>query len=153
MTYIGYSVSVFCIPLFHTLYFPLYEKCKLHFKEKNGWHENSFSLYAVSAGISGLFCNIVTNPFWVVRTRMQGEIFRSACNEHYKRMYKGIFHSLLKIGREVSKIFSNIIEGGCKSLILRFDRISTWHKPRPDIFPFIRALEDVFQKKVRIRFT
>ena len=97
---LGYSVSVFCIPLFHTIYFPLYERAKLHFKAKHGWPDDSFKLYSVSAGISGLFCNVVTNPFWVVRTRMQAEIFRSAAQEHYERMYKGIFHSIIKIGRE-----------------------------------------------------
>lgn len=74
---LGYSVSVFCIPLFHTLYFPLYENTKIFFKEKYGWKDNSFKLYSVSAGICGLLCNIATNPFWVVRTRMQAEIFRS----------------------------------------------------------------------------
>jgi solute carrier family 25 folate transporter 32 len=72
----------------------------LHFKAKHGWADDSFKLYSVSAGISGLFCNVVTNPFWVVRTRMQAEIFRSAAEEHYERMYRGIFHSILKIGRE-----------------------------------------------------
>lgn len=68
--FLGYSVSVFCIPLFHTIYFPLYENTKIYFKENYDWKENSFKLYSVSAGICGLFCNIVTNPFWVVRTRM-----------------------------------------------------------------------------------
>lgn len=114
--YIGYSISLFCTPLFHSLYFPLYEQCKLHFKERNGWDENSLRLYAVSAGISGLFCNIVTNPLWVVRTRMQGEIFRSASNEHYKRMYKGIFHSLLKIGQEVRKLLVISFKEGVRAL-------------------------------------
>lgn len=102
---IGYSVSVFCIPLFHTIYFPLYEQCKLYFSEKYGWKHDSYSLYAASAGLSGLFCNVVTNPFWVVRTRMQAEIFRSACQDHYQRMYKGIFHSIYKIAHEVRQTF------------------------------------------------
>jgi hypothetical protein len=101
MISIGYSISVFCIPLFHTLYFPLYEKVKLYFKNHRGWEENSFKLYSVSAGMSGLFCNIVTNPFWVVRTRMQAEIFRSLEQAHYDREYKGIFRSMYKIGTEV----------------------------------------------------
>lgn len=70
LTTLGYSISVFCIPLFHTIYFPLYEKTKLYFKDTYGWHDDSFKLYSISAGISGLFCNVVTNPFWVVRTRM-----------------------------------------------------------------------------------
>jgi hypothetical protein len=48
----------------------LYERSKIHFKETYGWADESFKLYSVSAGISGLFCNVVTNPFWVVRTRM-----------------------------------------------------------------------------------
>lgn len=94
---IGYSISVFCIPLFHTIYFPLYENLKLYFKRQYDWHDNSFKLYSVSAGLSGLFCNIVTNPFWVVRTRMQAEIFRNIETGHYDLTYKGIFHSLNKI--------------------------------------------------------
>ena len=98
----GYSISVFCIPLFHTLYFPLYEQAKISFKQKYKWHDDSFSLYAASAGVSGLFCNVVTNPFWVVRTRMQAEIFRSASKDHYNRVYKGILHSMIKIANEVS---------------------------------------------------
>lgn len=101
MLHIGYSISVFCIPLFHTIYFPLYEKTKLNFKDKYGWHDNSFKLYSVSAGISGLICNILTNPFWVVRTRMQAEIFRSAHEEHYVRLYKSMFQSMSRIVHEV----------------------------------------------------
>ena len=99
-------MSVFCIPLFHTIYFPLYESTKHHFKDKYGWKDDSFKLYSISAGLSGLFCNVVTNPFWVVRTRMQAEIFRSAEQEHYKRIYRGILHSLYKIGSEVI-VFEN----------------------------------------------
>ena len=108
-------MSVFCIPLFHTLYFPLYEKSKLHFKDKYGWADDSFRLYSVSAGLSGLFCNVVTNPFWVVRTRMQAEIFRSNCEHHYKRTYKGIFHSMYKIGSEVSVSLSILTSLGRRS--------------------------------------
>ena len=37
LVFIGYSVSVFCIPLFHTIYFPLYEECKIYFSKKYGW--------------------------------------------------------------------------------------------------------------------
>lgn len=99
---LGYTVSVFCIPLFHTIYFPLYEKTKSYFQSNYGWQENSFRLYSVSAGISGLFCNIVTNPFWVVRTRMQAEIFRNKTHEHYNNTYKTIFYSMKKIQAEVS---------------------------------------------------
>ena len=99
---LGYSVSVFCIPLFHTIYFPLYERVKQHFKKTKGWQEDTFKLYAVSAGLSGFFCNVVTNPFWVVRTRMQAEIFRSPTQLHYESTYLSIIHSLQKVFHHVS---------------------------------------------------
>lgn len=94
--------------MFHTIYFPLYERAKEFFGGRYGWPAESFRLYSVSAGVSGLFCNVVTNPFWVVRTRMQAEIFRSACEHHYQRMYQGIFHSIVKIAREVRDQKENI---------------------------------------------
>ena len=50
MSFVGYTVSVFCIPLFHTIYFPIYEKQKLLYKDNFEWDENSFKLYALSAG-------------------------------------------------------------------------------------------------------
>lgn len=85
--YRGYYISAICTPLFHTLYFPLYEKIKNNFKDSLEWEEGSFALYSISAGIAGLTCNIITNPFWLVRTRMQAEIFRSQCENNYKRQY------------------------------------------------------------------
>ena len=79
----GYTISLFCTPFFHTLYFPLYEAIKDQFKQNFGWQEGNNKLYSISAGIAGITCNIITNPFWVVRTRMQAEIFRSMCEESY----------------------------------------------------------------------
>jgi solute carrier family 25 folate transporter 32 len=93
--YRGLSISIVCIPLFHSLYFPLYEGAKEFLSENYGMESNSFKLYALSAGWSGLICNVLTNPMWVVRTRMQAEIFRSESDHHFKRKYKGIFRSLL----------------------------------------------------------
>ena len=98
---VGYTVSVFVIPLFYTLYLPLYERVKNYFKDHHHWDEHGFKLYSASAGISGLFCNVVTNPFWVVRTRMQAETFRNNCNIHYKKTYLNILHSLEQVYRHV----------------------------------------------------
>ena len=74
----GYYISAFCTPFFHTLYFPLYEGIKLRCKSQFGWEEGDFYLYSLSAATAGLSCNVITNPFWMVRTRMQAEIFRDA---------------------------------------------------------------------------
>ena len=66
----GYYISAFCTPAFHTLYFPMYEAIKLQCQSTLGWHEGDFYLYSMSAAIAGITCNVITNPFWLVRTRM-----------------------------------------------------------------------------------
>jgi len=63
--YRGYTISIVTIPMFHTIYFPIYEKVKQKFREEKGWDPHSFKLFSVSAGISGFTCNVLTNPFWV----------------------------------------------------------------------------------------
>jgi solute carrier family 25 folate transporter 32 len=94
----GYTISAFCTPFFHTIYFPLYETIKDNCKKKFGWHENDIKLYSVSASLAGVTCNVITNPFWVVRTRMQGEIFRSMCDKTYNSKYPtNVFKALIRI--------------------------------------------------------
>ena len=67
-------------------------------KENLGWQENSFKLYSVSASIAGITCNVITNPFWLVRTRMQAETFRSACELNYTEKYPhNIFRAMWMI--------------------------------------------------------
>ena len=41
--------------------------------------------------------NVITNPFWLVRTRMQAEVFRHSSQLHYSRKYKSIFGTIYKI--------------------------------------------------------
>ena len=50
----GYRVTAVCVPLFHSLYFPLYETLK-----------HRTQSFALAAAVSGAVCNIITNPFWV----------------------------------------------------------------------------------------
>lgn len=73
--YRGYTLSVFAIPVFNTLYFPSYEFVKHKLKSEYGFENDHASLYSLSAGIAGTCCSIITNPLWLVRTRMQVEIF------------------------------------------------------------------------------
>ena len=91
--YRGYTVTAFCTPTFHAMYFPMYVGFKGFFKENFHLEENTFELYAVSASLSGVISNCITNPFWMVRTRMQAETFRSMCEENYSRKYP---HNLFK---------------------------------------------------------
>ena len=85
--YRGYSVVAFCTPLSQALYFPLYEGCKSYFRDNFEFAEGSFKLYGASAVISGVIVNCITNPLWMVRTRMQSEIFRSLSEENYRSKY------------------------------------------------------------------
>lgn len=83
----GYYISAFCTPMFHTIYFPLYEGIKSQMQSRFGWKEGEFKLYSLSAAMAGMTCNFITNPFWMVRTRMQAEIFRNASEANYKKQY------------------------------------------------------------------
>lgn len=85
--YRGYSVTAFCSPMFNAMYFPMYEGFKKHFRESFELEEGSFRLYGCSAVASGLISNVITNPFWMVRTRMQAETFRSMCEQNYRSKY------------------------------------------------------------------
>ena len=73
--------------MFHAMYFPVYENFKDFYRRSLKLEEGSFSLYAVSAASAGVISNCITNPFWMVRTRMQTEIFRSLCAENYRTKY------------------------------------------------------------------
>ena len=44
-------------------------------------------MLALSAGIAGTICNIITNPLWIVRTRMQTEIFNSVSRENFMKKW------------------------------------------------------------------
>ena len=65
----------------------MYEFSKGIFRDSFGFKEGTFSLYAVSATVSGAISNVISNPFWMVRTRMQAEIFRSLSEENYRSKY------------------------------------------------------------------
>mmetsp|Transcript_1093 Transcript_1093/g.1648 ORF Transcript_1093/g.1648 Transcript_1093/m.1648 type:complete len:81 (+) Transcript_1093:342-584(+) len=69
------------------MYFPMYEAFKNFFRDTLQLEEGSFSLYAASATVSGIISNCITNPFWMVRTRMQAETFRSMSEANYRSKY------------------------------------------------------------------
>lgn len=80
-------MTAFCTPMFHAMYFPMYEKFKDFYKRTFELEEGTFTLYALAATSGGVISNCITNPFWMVRTRMQTEIFRSLSAENYRAKY------------------------------------------------------------------
>ena len=78
---------MFCIPFFNVIFFPLYDLIKKTLIKRLDFKDKTFSLYATSAGVGGLLSNIMTNPLWVMRTRMQAEIFRGTSEAQYNSKY------------------------------------------------------------------
>ena len=66
----GYSVNAKAIPIFHSLFFPIYEMVKGHCQSRSmpRWQE-----YLFATTLAGGVCSFVTNPIWVVRTRIMVE--------------------------------------------------------------------------------
>lgn len=96
----GYRATVVCTPVFHSLYFPLYEKLRLRFAEDFGLEKSSLKVVIFSCGIAGFASNLITNPMWMIRTRMQAEIFKSEGKPHYVRKYKSISGSIYRVYRK-----------------------------------------------------
>ena len=91
------------IPIFHSLFFPLYESIKTKIIEKGHSHETA---YLVGTMTAGSICNIITNPIWVVRTRLMAQYLHHESN-HYKstapfaiirQMYKEVPFLLIQEG-------------------------------------------------------
>ena len=93
--YRGYNITATCVPLFNMMYMPIYETFKKKFVEWYGFEEESFLLYQASATSAGAICNVISNPLWLVRVRMQAEAFRSLNEQNYKSKYPlNIFKTL-----------------------------------------------------------
>jgi hypothetical protein len=54
-------------------------------------------LFAVSAGVADALCNLMTNPLFFIRTRMQSEIFRSLSEVKYKQRYPANMFKTMRI--------------------------------------------------------
>ena len=99
--YRGYTVSIFAIPVFNTVYFPLYEYTKTEMQSRTTMTTSDPKMYAISAGIAGTLCNVFTNPLWMVRVRMQSEIFNNPDMANFKRKFGNGVFSLFRIMREI----------------------------------------------------
>lgn len=75
----GTKVAIFTVPIFYSLYFPIYEKSKIYFATKlyNDKFKMNAAVYTLSSASSAIICDIFTNPMWVVRVRHQTEFLFS----------------------------------------------------------------------------
>ena len=76
---LGVRAAVVTVPIFHSLYFPLYEFSMSYLSLRWYGSEDKMNLliYSLSASFSGITCDFITNPLWVVRLRFQTEFLHS----------------------------------------------------------------------------
>jgi solute carrier family 25 (mitochondrial folate transporter), member 32 len=79
----GAKIAVVTIPIFYSLYFPIYENLKRFFSLLIYKKENNFNsiIYTLSSASSALICDVITNPMWIVRIRKQTEFIHSGCQK------------------------------------------------------------------------
>lgn len=99
--YRGFTISAVAVPVFNTLYFPSYQLVKEVLRDNYSFDAHSVALYSLSAGIAGTACSVITNPLWLIRTRMQVEVFKSSCDKHYRSQY---CHGALSIFKNMQVI-------------------------------------------------
>ncbi len=109
-------MAVVTVPIFYSLYFPIYEASKefyskLIYQNKNTFNSYVYTLSSVSAAIT---CDLITNPMWVVRIRYQTEyiisgkqkmdsfnvpksIYKLYKREGFFALYRGLAASLLGV--------------------------------------------------------
>ncbi|EGR34485.1 mitochondrial carrier protein, putative [Ichthyophthirius multifiliis] len=90
--YKGYNATVFSIPLFHSLFFTIYNKMKPIINQ-NFNYLSMHVQHIISSSMTGLICDVITNPLWIVRTRLMVQHMHSNQN-----LYTGgVFDTLIKI--------------------------------------------------------
>lgn len=95
----GYKATVICTPIFHSIYFPIYERLRIKFANELELDKSNPKVVLMSVAGASSFSNLVTNPLWMIRVRMQAEIFRSQHQKNYERKYKGLFTSIYRVYR------------------------------------------------------
>ena len=93
----GYKATLMTTPIFHSIYFPVYEGLRRKLSKEFNLDKSDFVIVTTSSAFTGILCNVITNPLWLVRIRMQAEVFRSTWESNYTRKYKSVFRSVYNI--------------------------------------------------------
>eukprot|EP01025_Chloroclados_australasicus_P027861 TRINITY_DN2756_c1_g1_i3.p2 TRINITY_DN2756_c1_g1~~TRINITY_DN2756_c1_g1_i3.p2 ORF type:complete len:375 (-),score=28.36 TRINITY_DN2756_c1_g1_i3:575-1699(-) len=82
------------------VYFTVYETMKRQLIKDQGFYRNSHSVHLVSAVCAGAATMMVTNPLWVVKTRLQVQAMGKIMDQQQAYAYKGTFDALLTIAKK-----------------------------------------------------
>jgi solute carrier family 25 folate transporter 32 len=108
--YRGLEPSLFTVPMFWALYFPVYNGVKEYLHDSTRLKHHEASLHCVSAITAAFVADVISNPLWVVRTRMMTDIYHGDAvgklhtfsairyiyvHEGIRGLFKGLSASLL----------------------------------------------------------
>jgi len=88
--YKGYVATALTVPIFHSLYFSIFYRTKKNL-DTNLIPENRTVLRDMIASLyAGFVANTVTNPLWVVRTRIQSQFLHRDDTSRYTGVIQGL---------------------------------------------------------------
>jgi len=95
--YQGFTPAVCSVAIFWTVYFPCYDYGKEQIGTLSGLSQASPLVHMTAAASAGLVTDVITNPFWVVRTRLATQALR---NDGSSERYTSMRHAFSRIGVE-----------------------------------------------------
>jgi len=95
--YKGYCATAVTIPVFHSIYFSVFYRAKSYLKENWTSETRPVVRDVAASAVTGLIANTVTNPFWVVRTRIQSQFLH---REEKVPKYTGLLPGLSQMYKE-----------------------------------------------------
>ncbi|KAM3134187.1 hypothetical protein pb186bvf_013705 [Paramecium bursaria] len=81
--YKGYQATAVAVPLFNAFFFPIYKYNKEWYSTKG--IEGSLN-HLLATITTGFVCDFLTNPLWLIRTRMQTQYLHDPVNIKYKNV-------------------------------------------------------------------
>ncbi|CCC68743.1 hypothetical protein NCAS_0B06590 [Naumovozyma castellii] len=85
-SYRGLPINLLGNAVAWSLYFTIYNSTKDYMFQNNYLHNNNTTIFLTSGLISGISTTLLTNPLWVIKTRIM------STSRHHKDSYKSIRH-------------------------------------------------------------
>lgn len=98
--YRGLSPTLLALLPNWAVYFTVYERMKITISDKFSDGKQSTGTYISSAICAGLATQIVTNPLWVTKTRLQTQHMQLHWRRRQGALYTGVFNTLSRMARE-----------------------------------------------------
>lgn len=98
--YRGLSPTLLALLPNWAVYFTVYERMKEWTAQRTHDGKSTTGSYIASASVAGLATQIVTNPLWVAKTRLQTQHMQLHWRRQHGPLYTGAFNTLYRMARE-----------------------------------------------------